>query len=245
MAQRISRAKRRLAGQSLDQPGDLGTVLRVLYLALQRGLRRRLRPGGRGDPDHPAARGPRPTSRRSPGCSPSCCLHHARRASRTAPDGRLVPLARQDRTRWDTRLIAEGVGDPAARAGTRPARAVPGAGRDRRPARRCPQRGGDRLGPDRRVVRRARAPHRQPDRAPQPGGRRRGGRRAAGRPGVLADLDPDLPRFAAVAAHLRERAGEPERAAQLYADAAHAAASAAERDHLIREAARVRQVSGS
>ena len=46
----------------------------------------------------------------------------------------------------------------------------------------------------------------------------------------------------AVAAHLRERAGELEPAAQLYADAARAAPSAAERDHLIREAARVRQV---
>jgi hypothetical protein len=29
MAQRISRAKRRIAGLPLDQPGDLGTVLRV------------------------------------------------------------------------------------------------------------------------------------------------------------------------------------------------------------------------
>jgi predicted RNA polymerase sigma factor len=38
-------------------------------------------------------------------------LHHARRAARTAPDGSIVPLARQDRGRWDTRLIAEGV-DP-------------------------------------------------------------------------------------------------------------------------------------
>ena len=36
-------------------------------------------------------------------------LHHARRPSRTAPDGALVPLAEQDRTLWDTRLIAEGV----------------------------------------------------------------------------------------------------------------------------------------
>ncbi len=36
-------------------------------------------------------------------------LHHARRAARTAPDGSLVPLAEQDRTRWDTEAIAEGV----------------------------------------------------------------------------------------------------------------------------------------
>jgi hypothetical protein len=45
-----------------------------------------------------------------------------------------------------------------------------------------------------------------------------------------------------VLAHLRERAGELEPAAQLYADAARVAPSAAERDHLIREAARVREV---
>src|SRR5438445_3756473 len=36
-------------------------------------------------------------------------LHHARRRSRTRPDGSLVPLAEQDRSQWDTRLIAEGI----------------------------------------------------------------------------------------------------------------------------------------
>ena len=36
-------------------------------------------------------------------------LHHARRAARTDPDGALVPLDRQDRTRWDVAEIAEGV----------------------------------------------------------------------------------------------------------------------------------------
>ena len=36
-------------------------------------------------------------------------LHHARRRSRTRPDGSIVPLAEQDRSRWDTALIAEGV----------------------------------------------------------------------------------------------------------------------------------------
>ena len=62
---------------------------------------------------------------------------------------------------------------------------------------------------------------------------------------ALADLDPDLPRYAAVAAHLHERAGDLERAAELYAEAARAATSVAERDHLTREAARVRHVTGS
>src|SRR5215475_8675445 len=36
-------------------------------------------------------------------------LHHARRASRTGVGGRLVPLSEQDRSRWDTGLIDEGV----------------------------------------------------------------------------------------------------------------------------------------
>ena len=37
MAQRISRAKRRSPGEPLDQPGDLATVLRVLYLLFNEG----------------------------------------------------------------------------------------------------------------------------------------------------------------------------------------------------------------
>ena len=37
-------------------------------------------------------------------------LHHARRRSRTRPDGSIVPLANQDRSQWDKGLIAEGIG---------------------------------------------------------------------------------------------------------------------------------------
>lgn len=36
-------------------------------------------------------------------------LHHARRRSRTRPDGGIVPLAEQDRSQCDSELIAEGV----------------------------------------------------------------------------------------------------------------------------------------
>ena len=36
-------------------------------------------------------------------------LHQARRPSRVDASGRLVPLAEQDRSRWDTDLIVEGV----------------------------------------------------------------------------------------------------------------------------------------
>src|SRR5699024_4006674 len=37
-------------------------------------------------------------------------LHHARRSARFTDHGALVPLEEQDRTRWDTALIAEGIG---------------------------------------------------------------------------------------------------------------------------------------
>jgi predicted RNA polymerase sigma factor len=59
---------------------------------------------------------------------------------------------------------------------------------------------------------------------------------------ALEQVDPALPRYAAVAAYLRERAGDLARAAQLYADAARAATNVAERDHLTRQAARLHDV---
>jgi hypothetical protein len=55
-------------------------------------------------------------------------------------------------------------------------------------------------------------------------------------------VNPDLPRYAAVTAYLHERAGDLEHAANLYAEAARAATSVPERDHLTRSAARVRQL---
>ena len=57
---------------------------------------------------------------------------------------------------------------------------------------------------------------------------------------ALAEVDPGLPRYAAVRAYLLERAGDRTRAAELYAAASRAATSVPERDHLTREAARVR-----
>ena len=59
---------------------------------------------------------------------------------------------------------------------------------------------------------------------------------------ALCEVDPGLPRYAAVAAYLHERAGDLSQAAELYAQAARAATSVPERDHLTREAARVRQL---
>ncbi|MGN0102347.1 MAG: RNA polymerase sigma factor [Dietzia sp.] len=126
MAQRISRAKRTLAGHRLDRPGDVATVLRVLYLVFNEGytgevdlaaealrLTRQLA----AIVDHPEVRG----------LLALMVLHHARRPARFGgaarggaggrgpgagqggDDDELIPLAEQDRTRWDADAIAEGI----------------------------------------------------------------------------------------------------------------------------------------
>jgi hypothetical protein len=59
---------------------------------------------------------------------------------------------------------------------------------------------------------------------------------------ALAELDPELPRHPAVRAYLLERAGDLEQAAALYAEASRSATNVPERDHLTREAARVREL---
>lgn len=56
---------------------------------------------------------------------------------------------------------------------------------------------------------------------------------------ALAELDPALPRHAAVAAYLHERDGDPVTAARLYAEAARSAPNLPEREHLTRQAARL------
>ena len=108
MAQRISRAKRTLQGRSLDQPGDLAVVLRVLYLVYTAGH------AGQVDLAAEAIRLARqltlateePEAR---GLLALMLLNHARRAARLDSEGRIVTLDRQDRGLWDTREIAEGV----------------------------------------------------------------------------------------------------------------------------------------
>ena len=57
---------------------------------------------------------------------------------------------------------------------------------------------------------------------------------------ALADLDPATPRYKAALAYLTEKNGESAAAAGLFADAARAAANLAERDHLTRQAVRLR-----
>jgi RNA polymerase sigma factor (sigma-70 family) len=108
MAQRISRAKRTLRGRRLDSPGDLAVVLRVLYLVYTAGH------GGRTDLAGEAIRLARQLTLASEepearGLLALMLLNHARRRARFDREGRIVPLDRQDRSLWDTRQIAEGV----------------------------------------------------------------------------------------------------------------------------------------
>ncbi|MGZ4646849.1 MAG: RNA polymerase sigma factor, partial [Blastococcus sp.] len=105
MAQRISRAKRTVSGVRFDRPGDVATVLRVLYLVFNEGY------SGDVDLAGEAIRLARQLAAMTSdeevgGLLALMLLHHARRPARTRPDGRLVPLAEQDRSLWDTRLIA-------------------------------------------------------------------------------------------------------------------------------------------
>jgi RNA polymerase sigma factor (sigma-70 family) len=238
MAQRISRAKRTVSGVRFDQPGDAATVLRVLYLVFNEGysgevdvaaeairLTRQLA----ASLDHPEVAG----------LLALMLIHHARRAGRIAPDGSLVPLAEQDRGRWDTASIAEGVeilqaalaldrlGEFQAQAAIAALHAdAPTAGEtdwvqivewyDE-------------------LVRLTDSPVVRLNRAVAVG--EADGPRAG--LAALAELHDTLPRHTAVAAYLHERDGDLAKAARLYVEAAEKAPNLAERDHLTRQAARL------
>src|SRR4051794_25342783 len=240
MAQRISRAKRTVSGVRLDQPGDLTTVLRVLYLVFNEGY------SGEVDLSAEAIRLTRQLAAaidhpEVAGLLALMLLHHARRAARTGPDGALVPLAEQDRARWDTGLIAEGVNVLQAalardRLGEFQAQAAIAAlHADSRTAAETDWvqivEWYDEL------VRLTGSPIARLNRAVAVG--EADGPRAG--LATLAELDPALPRHAAVAAYLHERAGNRVTAAQLYAEAARAAPDLPERDHLTRQAARLNE----
>jgi predicted RNA polymerase sigma factor len=243
MAQRISRAKRRLAGVPLDEPGELATVLRVLYLVFNEGYT--------GDIDL-AAEAIRlgrqlvalTDEPEAAGLLALMLLHHARRASRTGAGGRLVPLAEQDRSRWDTRLVAEGVVILQAalardRLGEYQAQAAIAALHADAPTAaetdwvQIVEWYDELLRlTDSPVVRLNRAVAIGEADGPRAG------------LAALARVDPGLPRHAAASAYLLERAGDRDRAAERYAAAARAATSVPERDHLTREAARLRRDPG-
>jgi len=124
MAQRISRAKQRIksAGARFGMPpederGDrLRVVLQVLYLIFNEGYAASSGPDlQRADLTIEAIRLARDLCRLLPddgevaGLLALMLLTDARRRARTQPDGSLVPLAEQDRRRWDADAIAEGV----------------------------------------------------------------------------------------------------------------------------------------
>jgi RNA polymerase sigma factor (sigma-70 family) len=125
MAQRISRAKQRIkvSGASFAMPAGgewaerVRSVLHVLYLIFTEGyaastgaqvarselsaeaIRLTRMVHASLTDDHPEVAG----------LLASMLLNEARRPARTGPGGELVPLAEQDRSRWDQTLIAEGV----------------------------------------------------------------------------------------------------------------------------------------
>jgi RNA polymerase sigma factor (sigma-70 family) len=238
MAQRISRAKRTVSGIRLDQPGNVATVLRVLYLVFNEGY------SGDVDLAAEAIRLTRQLEAQTNGEEVAgllalMLLHHARRPARGGPDGRLVPLAEQDRSLWDTRLIAEGVAVLQAalardRLGEYQAQAAIAALH------------ADAQAPEEtdwvqivgwydEVVRLTDNPVARLNRSVAVG--EADGPRAG--LAALATLDATLPRYAAVAAYLHERDGDPVTAARLYAEAALSAPNLPEREHLTRQAARL------
>ncbi|MFE5585196.1 RNA polymerase sigma factor [Kitasatospora sp. NPDC056531] len=238
MAQRISRAKRTVSGVGFEQPGDVATVLRVLYLVFNEGYS--------GDVDL-AAEAIRLTRQLAvaidhpevAGLLALMLLHHARRAGRIAPDGSLVPLAEQDRGRWDTGLIAEGVGILQAalardRLGEFQAQAAVAALHADAPTAEETDwvqivEWYDEL------VRLTDSPVVRLNRAVAVG--EADGARAG--LAALGELDESLPRYTAVSAYLHERDGDLATAARQYAEAAHKASNLAERDYLTCQAARL------
>jgi RNA polymerase sigma factor (sigma-70 family) len=121
MAQRISRAKRTVAGVDIAMPADadrvsrLGAVLHVLYLVFNEGYTATSGPDlHRPDLTREAVRLVRQVHRllsddgEVAGLLALMLITEARRPARTRPDGGLVPLAEQDRSRWDRDPLAEG-----------------------------------------------------------------------------------------------------------------------------------------
>ncbi|WP_037369187.1 RNA polymerase sigma factor [Amycolatopsis orientalis] len=238
MAQRISRAKKTVSTVRFDAPGDVATVLRVLYLVFNEGysgeldlaaeairLTRQLAAGF----DHPEVSG----------LLALMLLHHARRAARTKPDGSLVPLAEQDRSAWDTRLIAEGVdilqaalardqlGEYQAQAAIAALHADALAAEETDWVQIVEWYDELLARTDSPIVRLNRAVAVGEADGPRAGLK------------ALAELDDKLPRHDAVAAYLHERDGDLGTAARLYSEAAKKAPNLAESEHLTRQAARI------
>jgi RNA polymerase sigma factor (sigma-70 family) len=242
MAQRISRAKRTVSGESFDRPGDLATVRRVLYLVFNEGY------SGDVDLAAEAIRLTRElaslaTDPETDGLLALMMLHHARRPARLRADGTLVPLAEQDRDLWDTALVAEGV-DVLQAALARDRRgefqlqaAIAALHADAPTAAETDWvqvvQWYDEL------LALTGSPVVRLNRAVAVG--EADGARAG--LAALAEVDPALPRHRAVSAYLHEKEGDLAAAARLYAEAAALATSAAEKTHLTKQAARLNRRS--
>ena len=251
MAQRISRAKRTLRGSELGRPGDLAVVLRVLYLIYTTGHTDRV------DLAPEAIRLARQltlatTEPEARGLLALMLLNHARLAARTDAEGRIVPLDRQDRGLWDTREVAEGVRVLQSALSIQTDERPPGRYQieaaiaalhddaanaeetdwqqilswydellalTEDPAREDPA----------AVLGRAVAV-----------GHVHGGAAGLRETDRLSESMSERHRWHAVRAHLHELDGDLPAAAAAYAEAAHRATNVAERDHLIRQAARAR-----
>ena len=124
MTRRISRAKQRIKDSGIPfgmPPGAertqrLGAVLHVLYLIFNEGYASTSGPSlHRGELSAEAIRLARMVHRLLPddgevtGLLALMLLTDARRPARTGPDGGLIPMAEQDRSRWNAGDIAEGV----------------------------------------------------------------------------------------------------------------------------------------
>jgi len=256
MAQRISRAKRTLHGRRLDQPGDLAVVLRVLYLVYTAGH------AGRVDLAAEAIRLARQlnlatTEPEARGLLALMLLNHARLPARLDADGRIVTLDEQDRGQWDTREIAEGVRVlQSALAMQTPQRppgryqieaAIAALHDDAASAEETdwPQI----LAWYDDLVTLADDPvHQDPAAVLARAvavGHVLGAAAGLRETDRLREVIGDRQRWHAVRGHLHELNGDPVAAGAAYADAARRATDIAERDHLIRRAARARAAAGS
>ena len=251
MAQRISRAKRTVRGRRLSRPGDLAVVLRVLYLIYTTGHTDRVDLAGEAirlarqltlAVEEPEARG----------LLALMLLNHARLPARIDAEGRIVPLDRQDRRLWDRREIAAGVrvlrSALAAQTEARPPgryqieAAIAALHDDAASAAETdwPQI----LAWYDDLVALSADPVRE-DPAAVLGravavGHVHGGAAGLGETDRLREVIGARHRWHAVRAHLYELDGDLTAAAAAYAEAACRATNVAERDHLIRQAARAR-----
>jgi RNA polymerase sigma factor (sigma-70 family) len=125
MAQRISRAKQRIKASGVpfglpaegERAARLGLVMHVLYLVFNEGYTTSAGPSlQRSELSNEAIRltrmlrGALPDDGEVAGLLSLMLLTDARRPARVGADGELVPLAEQDRSKWDRHAIAEGIG---------------------------------------------------------------------------------------------------------------------------------------